>query len=125
MKIESSPVGDNGGMAQVHTKLSALMIQLVELTKGKEKCDQVWCTKCRLKCHHKFECLAFVQYLVMGALNPLPGGGYCEICKKWGHYPTDFPLLHKYQSTPNNLFYNFCKSIGHDKKDFHAFDLMR
>jgi hypothetical protein len=39
MKLESSPVRDSGGMAQVHTKLATLMIQLVEFTKGKEKCE--------------------------------------------------------------------------------------
>jgi hypothetical protein len=37
MKLESSPVGDNGEMAQVQTQLDALTIQLAELTKGKEK----------------------------------------------------------------------------------------
>jgi hypothetical protein len=37
MKLESSLVGDSGGMAQVQTQLVALMIQLEELTKGKEK----------------------------------------------------------------------------------------
>jgi hypothetical protein len=52
-------------------------------------------------------------------------GGYCEICKKWGHHPTECPLLQKYQSTPKNLFCNFCKSVGHEEKDCHAFDLLR
>jgi hypothetical protein len=37
MKLESSPVGDSGGMAQVQMQLDALTIQLEELTKGKEK----------------------------------------------------------------------------------------
>jgi hypothetical protein len=37
MKLEASPVGDSGGMVQVHMQLDALMIQLVEITKGKEK----------------------------------------------------------------------------------------
>jgi hypothetical protein len=37
MKLESSPVGDSGGMAQVQMQLDSLMIQLEELTKGKEK----------------------------------------------------------------------------------------
>jgi hypothetical protein len=60
MKLESSPVGDNGGMVQVQTQLAALMIQLEELTKGKEKCEQVWCTKCRTEGHHKDECPTFV-----------------------------------------------------------------
>jgi hypothetical protein len=75
--------------------------------------------------HHKDECPTFVQYLVVGAPNPLPGGGYCEICKKWGHHPTECPLLQKYQSTPKNLFCNFCKSVGHEEKDCRVFDLLR
>jgi hypothetical protein len=66
-----------------------------------------------------------VQYLAVGAPNPLPGGGYYEICKKWGHHPTECPLLQKYQSTPKNLFCNFCKSVGHEEKDCRAFDLLR
>jgi hypothetical protein len=37
MKLEASPVGDNGGMAQVQTQLFSLTVQLEELTKGKEK----------------------------------------------------------------------------------------
>jgi hypothetical protein len=61
-----------------------------------------------------------MQYLVTGALNPLPGGGYCEISKKWGHHPAECSLLHKYHSTPKNLFCKFCKSVGHEEKDFHA-----
>jgi hypothetical protein len=87
MKLEASPIGDSGGMAQVQTQLVSLTIQLAELTKGKEKQEQVWCTKCRTEGHHKDECPTFAQYLVTGAPNPLPGGGYCEICKKWGHHP--------------------------------------
>jgi hypothetical protein len=65
-----------------------------------------------------------MQYLVTGAPNTLPGGGYCKICKKWDHHPTECPLLHKYQSTPRNLFYNFCKSVGHEEKDCRTFNLM-
>jgi hypothetical protein len=54
--------------------------------------------------------------MAIGALNPLEGGvRYCEICKTWGNQPTAFPLMQKYQSTPRNLFYNFYRSIGHDK----------
>jgi hypothetical protein len=60
MKLESSLVGDSGGMVQVQTQLGALMIQLEELTKGKEKCEQVWCTKCSIEFHNKDECPIFV-----------------------------------------------------------------
>jgi hypothetical protein len=64
--------------------------------------------------------------MATGAPNPLAGGvGYCEICKTQGHHLTSCPLLQKYQSTPKKLFYNFCKSVGHDEKYFRAFDLMR
>jgi hypothetical protein len=105
--------------------LVALTIQLAKLTKGKEKREQVWCTKCRTEGHHKDECPTFTQYLEVGASNPLPRGGYCEICKKWGHHPTECSLLHKYQSTPNNLFCNFCKFVGHEEKDCPVFDLLR
>jgi hypothetical protein len=112
-------------MAQVQIQLDALTIQLVEITKGKEKREQVWCTKCRMKGHHKDECPTFVQYLVAGVSNPLPRGGYFEICKKWGHHPTDCPLLQKYQSTPRNLFFNFYKSMEHEEKDCRVLDLMR
>jgi len=93
--------------------------------KGKDKWEQLWFTKCRTEGHHKDEYPTFMQYLATGAPNPLPGGGYCDICKKCGHHPTEFPLLHKYQSTPRNLFCNFCKSIGHKEKDCYAFDLTR
>jgi hypothetical protein len=112
-------------MVQVQTRLVALTIQLAELTKGKEKREQVWCITCRIAGHHKDKCPAFAQYFVTGAPNPLRGGGYCEICKTWGHHPPNFPLLHKYHSTPLDLFCNFCKLVEHEEKDCHAFDLMR
>jgi hypothetical protein len=94
MKLEASPVGDGAGMAQVQSQLVALRIQLSEITKEKEKHEQVWCITCKTKGHRKDECPTFVQYMATGALNPLAGGvGYCEICKTWGHHPTAFPLL--------------------------------
>jgi len=41
MKLESSLVGDSGGVIQFQMKLASLMIQLEELTKGKEKHELV------------------------------------------------------------------------------------
>jgi hypothetical protein len=41
MKLELSLVGDSDRMTQVQTQLAALTIQLAELTKGKEKREQV------------------------------------------------------------------------------------
>jgi hypothetical protein len=66
-----------------------------------------------------------VQYLATGASNPLSGGEYYEIFKKWGHHPTNNPLLQNYQSTPKILFCNFLKFVGHEEKDCHMFNLMR
>jgi hypothetical protein len=82
MKLESLLIGDNGGMVQVQTQLDALTIQLAEMTKGNEKRELFWCTKCMTECHHKDEFPTFTQYLVKGVLNQLSGGEYCEICKK-------------------------------------------
>jgi hypothetical protein len=105
--------------------LVVLTIQLVDITKGKEKWEQIWCTKCRTEGHHKDECPTFAEYMAAEAPNPLPRGGYCEICNKWGHNLHDFPLLQKYQSTSRNLFYAFCKSVGNEDKYCFTFDLMR
>jgi hypothetical protein len=67
--------------------------------------------------HQKEKCPTFVQYSVVGASNPLPRGGYCKICNKWGHHLNEYPLLQKYQSTEKNLFCNFFNSVGHEEKD--------
>jgi hypothetical protein len=112
-------------MAQVQKQLSSLTIQLENLTKGKEKWEKVWCTKCRTEGHHKDEYSVFSQYLESGASNPLPRGGYCEICKKWGHHPHDSPLLQKNLSTPRNSFCNSFKLVGNEKKDCLAIYFMR
>jgi hypothetical protein len=93
MNLESYPVGDNQGMAQFHMHLSSLTIQLEEMIKGKEKCEKIWCTKCRTEGYHNDECISFTQYLAMEALNLLSGGRCYEICKKWGHHPIECPLL--------------------------------
>jgi hypothetical protein len=66
-----------------------------------------------------------MQYLATGAPNTLPGEGYYDICKKCGHHLTECPLLHKYQSTPRNLFFNVCKTIRLKEKDCYAFNLIR
>ena len=41
-----------------------------------------------------------------------------------GHRPQDFHLLKKYVQTPKNLFYTFCKSVGHDENSCKAYELM-
>jgi len=72
--------------------------------KRERECEKLWSTKCRDKGHHKDKFPTFMKYLAMRALNPLPGGGYCEICKKWGHHPNHCSLIQKYHITPRNVF---------------------
>jgi hypothetical protein len=59
--------------------LKNLTFQLNQ-NKGKEKREDVWCTMCRTKGHHKNECPLFAQYIGVGMPNPLASGGpWCEI----------------------------------------------
>jgi hypothetical protein len=104
MKLEAYPIGD-WGMAQVQTWLVALTIQLAELTKWKEKWEQVWCVNVELKATLTMNSQKKIQYLVTRAPNPLSGGGYCEIFKTWGHHPPNFPILQKYQSMPRGIYF--------------------
>jgi hypothetical protein len=32
--------------------------------------------------------------------------------------------MKKYVQTPTNLYYTFCKYVGHDEKDCRAYDLL-
>jgi hypothetical protein len=32
--------------------------------------------------------------------------------------------MDKYVQTPTNIYYTFCKSVGHDEKDCRDYDLM-
>ena len=88
--------------------------------------QDIWCLRCKAQGHAKDNCPIFAEYLVSGDPNPLPRmqGPWCEICKTQGHQPQQFPLLHKYVQTPKNLYYVFCKSVGHDEQDCWAYDLM-
>jgi hypothetical protein len=73
MKLEASPVGENGaGMAQVQSQLAALTIQLQKISKWKENNEEVWCVTCIKEFHHKNEFPTFKQYLAIGAPNPFP-----------------------------------------------------
>jgi hypothetical protein len=124
MKLESSYVGESSiGMGHFQSQLAALTIQIQDIDKGKENHENVWCTNCRTKGHHKNEHPMLQPYLNIVALNPL--GPWCEICKTMGHHLHNCILMQKYQRTVRNLFHNFCKLVGHDEKEFHAFDLMR
>ena len=34
-------------------------------------------------------------------------------------------MMYKYQIVPKSSYYNFCKSVGHDDKDYRTMELMR
>jgi hypothetical protein len=64
--------------------------------------------------------------LGVGLPNPLPIGGFWrEICKTHRHDPYHCPMMQKYETVPKNTFCNFCKSLGHEDKDFQTLEVMK
>jgi hypothetical protein len=74
MKLESAPMGESSsGMRQILSQLTSLSLQVEDLRKdkGKDKREDIWCVRCRLKGHDKEHCPLFNEYLASGALSPL------------------------------------------------------
>jgi hypothetical protein len=112
-------------MEELRVDLKKLKFQLNQ-NKGKERREDVWCTFCKIKGHHKKECLNLAHYLEIGILNPLPlGEPWCEICRTHGHDPSHFPVMKNYQIVPKTIFCNFCKSVGHEDKDCRTLEMMK
>ena len=44
MKLETAPVEDNSGIAQIQAQLAAMDLDLRDMKKGKYSCEEVWCT---------------------------------------------------------------------------------
>jgi hypothetical protein len=57
-------------MEELREYLQNLKFQL-NLNMGKKMREDVWCTFCMTKGHHKNECLTFVQYIGIGIPNKL------------------------------------------------------
>jgi len=75
IRMEASPVGESGaGMAQVQSHLTALKIQLQDISKQKERRYDVWCVYCRTEGHYKNQCPVLMQYMVAGSPNPVGPG---------------------------------------------------
>jgi hypothetical protein len=34
-------------------------------------------------------------------------------------------MMQKYQTMPKSTFYNFCKFVGHEDKDFQTMEMMK
>ena len=50
---------------------------------------------------------------------------WCAICQIGGKHTMDnCHLLQKYTPTPQQLFCNFYRSVGHDKRTCHSYELM-
>lgn len=46
----------------------------------------------------------------------------CQIARK--HAIDSCHLFQKYTQTSQNVFYNFCRSVGHDKRTYRSYELM-
>ena len=128
MKLKSFPIGNGAtGMVQIQSQLANLTIQLQDIKKGKEAHEDLWCTKCRTDGHTKDNCPTFMNYVPFGVPNPLNGHGlpWCHIFQSRGHHDEDCLYLQKILSTPADLFCKFCKLVGHEEKDYKAYQLLK
>ena len=46
MKLETTPLEDNSGLAQIQVQLAAMALELHDMKKGKTGHEEVWCTQC-------------------------------------------------------------------------------
>ena len=44
MKLETAPVEDNSGIAQIQAQLAEMALELRDMKKGKSIHEEVWCT---------------------------------------------------------------------------------
>ena len=97
--------------------------------------EEVWCIKCKGQGHDKDHYLVFTNYLMGGEPFPLrpeaqvgPSAAqylWCAICQIGGKHATDkCHLLQKYTKNSQQLFYNFCRSVGHDELTCRIYELM-
>ena len=127
MKLETAPVGDDSGIAQIQAQLAVMALELRDMKKAKTSREEVWCMQCRSEGHDRDQCPVARTYLNMGAPNQFtPGVLYCEICRTSGqHRPEHCHLLQRYVQVPKNPYCQFCKSVGHNEEEFRSYDLMR
>ena len=72
MKLETAPVGEDSGIAQIQAQLAAMALKLREMKKGKLDREEFWCTQCRTEGHDKERCPLVNKYLQTGVPNPFP-----------------------------------------------------
>ena len=97
--------------------------------------EEVWRMKYKSQGHDKDHLSVFTNYLAGGGLMPLKTEAqarpsvaptlWCAICQIAGKHAIDnCHLVQKYMQTPKQLFYNFCRSMGHDKHTCRSYELM-
>jgi hypothetical protein len=128
MKLESSPMGESSsGMSQILSQLTSLSLQVEDMKKDKrkDKSDEIWCIICKLEGHDKEHCPLFHEYLAFGPLSPLKQVTlpWCEVCRN-KHHPDECYYMQKYVQKPTNIYYTFCKYVGHDEKDCRDYGLL-
>jgi hypothetical protein len=128
MKLESTPMGESiSGMSQILSQLTSLSLQVEDMKKdkGKYKREDIWCVRCKSEGHDKEHYPLFHEYLASGAPSPLKKVTlpWCEVCRN-RHRPGECYYMQKYVQAPTNLYCTFCKSMGHDDRDFRAYYLM-
>ena len=127
MKLETAPVKDNSGIAQIQAQLTAMALELRDMKTGKTGREVVWCTHCQKEGHDREQCPMVGNYLNTGTPNPFnPAVLYCEIYRTTSqHHPKHCHLLQRYVQVPKNTYCKFCKSVGHNEDECHSYDLMR
>jgi len=97
--------------------------------------EEVWYVKCKGWGHDKDHCPIFTNYLAGGGLMPLrpeekerPSAASalcCAICQIIAKQATDnCHLLQKYTQNSQQLFCNFCRSMGHDQCTCRSYESM-
>jgi len=140
MRLHETPMQDsNLGVQQIHAQLQNLCLEMQSLKQEKivqpEVREEVWCMKCKGQGHDRDHCLVFAKYIAGGGSMPLrpetqerlsTGPAlWCIICQVAGkHVTNNYHLLQKFVQTPQQLFCNFCRSVGHDEHNCRSYELM-
>jgi len=139
MRLHETPIQDPGlGVQQLHVQLQNLCLEMQSLKQDRtprpEACKEVWCIKCKGEGHDKDHCPVSANYLAGGCpmpLRPKEQAGpseapalRCAIYQiGWKHKTDNSHLLQKYTQTPQQLFCNFCRSVGHDEHTCRSYEL--
>jgi hypothetical protein len=94
--------------------------------KGKDKREDIWCIRCKSEDHDKDHCPLFHDYFSSGAPSSLKKFTlpWCEVCRN-RHHLGECYYMKKYVQTPTNIYFMFCKLVGHDDRICKAYDLMQ